>query len=155
MLFFFRAPKSPTSTEVLQHLFSKGGIRRLGEIQFFFGEGSCLRNGIKKTGVEKKRIRKTCPGLWYISVSQEPPRSASKINRHTLMTILTLFSTPLIDSFNLQFGNKFLPTTIWIHSPNLGPLKPPESLKAACEQRKSHVGVDTIDAHLAAQQRRL
>ena len=64
-----------------------------------------------------------------ISVSQEPPRSPSKINRHTLMTILTLFSTPLIHSFNLQFGNKFLPTTIWIHSPNLGPLKPPETLK--------------------------
>ena len=41
---FFRAPNSPTnrnrkSTEVLQHLFSKGGIRRLGEnhLLLFFG----------------------------------------------------------------------------------------------------------------------
>ena len=71
------------------------------------------------------------------------------------MTIPSLFSISLINSFNLQFGSKFLPPTIWIHSPSLGPLKlKPLSLKAACQQRKSHVGVDTIDAHIAAQQRR-
>ena len=69
-------------------------------------------------------------------------------NQRTLMTILTLFCIfSLIDSLNLQFANSHLDSfplgARWDH---LKPL----SVKAAW-QRKSHVGVDTIDAYIAAQ----
>lgn len=66
------------SAEVLQHLFSKRGIRPLGENQFFWKplkERPALKNRCgKKTYTENmSRIVE--------SVSEEPPRSPSKINR--------------------------------------------------------------------------